>query len=666
MGNTTSVQQIRHGVRAFFSHVMPGALLPALTGVFLTIGYFISSEICIPLSEPRFFVALIVQCSACVLLFAGAYEGLAHVSTHRSASRNSVTNNSSPHTSSSHISSPRRPLLLRIIMPSWKWSAGAIIGDGVRISACWLPWVLLAYPGLRGFDSGDMIAQWFGLPALQQPAGTIWMHHPWLDTALYGTFAQMGRTVFGSVETGLFLLTILQMLVGAFSFAVVLAWFAAQGLRRSWLGFWTVFICFFPLFPLSTAGIVKDSTHAVVLILWTLLFFMIVRSGLAQLRSPWFFTLFIVWSVLFCLTLKTGPAVMACCLLFALFIKSRHADRLLLVMSLVITTLIAQFALPAYMKSHYDMREGNVSAALVVPIHMLSRVAHEHPEAATTAEKKALEGYFTYSWKELGDRYNPFIGDMLIDSHGNGAKFGMPSKQAIRAWARIGRRYPKEYVIAFLEQESGWFSLVSRDWSDKPDYIQRMRKNIVYPIFTEQGSALDQITGPLTLSQGSMAARDGWMMWTSTPLLDIPTLTALYTFILPIFLVYALFRSRRDRRMRELEGAEPVGQGDHIAHPYTDAHPNFYADVCAMLPFIMSAVVLYASAVSQSSISASAPRYAVPAIFAAPCVMCWLGLVLQGKGGIRRDLRVDRGKVSRSARRIRVGQRVGKHGRRHL
>ena len=61
---------------------------------------------------------------------------------------------------------------------SWK----SKMRDGMRIFMLWLPYILLLYPGIMYWDTGDQVAQFFGISVFGQKPGQIWDHHPFFYT----------------------------------------------------------------------------------------------------------------------------------------------------------------------------------------------------------------------------------------------------------------------------------------------------------------------------------------------------------------------------------------------------------------------------------------------------------------------------------------------------
>lgn len=587
------------------SRWLPAALIPFISGCALTVGYFLSTEYRIPFNEPRFLITLLVTCALSIFGFGLAFD-LFKIPVRKELSSLQLK---ATHTRRNSVFS----FLHKALTPELTLKTSSVLCDAIRMALCWSVWILLVYPGLRGYDSGDMMAQYLGLPALGQKAGVIWDHHPWFDTLLYGFFAKFGHDHLGAYVRGIYLLAVLQSVLAAFSFSLVFAWFRHSGLSRKWtLGvYW--FVSLFPLYPLSTAAIAKDNTHAIFMVPWALMFLVLATDRLKKITSPWFFALFFLDGVLCALTIKIGLPIILVSLFLLLFVRSQFPRRLLVVLCIIATIVFAGILPPRLLFHRLHIIPGNASAAYVVPIGMLARVAHDHPDGATAREKKILSTYIDWPWEELGKRYSIDTTDNIVTTAGQGTRPGRPSQDVIRVWRDIGRRYPKEYALAFLQLESGWFSFAAEDTTSKPIYLQRVRLNVLVPAYQEDGDAFDNMNGGLELTSGISAARDGYLMLCNTPVFNLPCMVPLYTLILPLFTLYALWRIGKARRR----------------HYHRAFHRLGYESFTALTPFLISAASVYICSVSQTSQHLSATRYVIPALFLVPIVVCFLRMQIE-------------------------------------
>ena len=99
------------------------------------------------------------------------------------------------------------------------------------ILLCWLPYMILFYPGCANPDVQDQLGQFFHNETmcwtrkyvnLVNPQHSYWNnHHPVFHTLVLGIFAQFGKQI-GHISVGIFLLTLIQMILMAGIFAYIL------------------------------------------------------------------------------------------------------------------------------------------------------------------------------------------------------------------------------------------------------------------------------------------------------------------------------------------------------------------------------------------------------------------------------------------------------------
>lgn len=117
------------------------------------------------------------------------------------------------------------------------------------IFACWLPWLIVYYPGSVPHDGYVELNMFFGIEPLTN-------HHPWILTMCMGAIFSMGRAV--SDSFGIFLIVLIFSLLEAFCYAVVCSKI------RKWKVFDTanvIILLFYgvvPVFGAYAQAVIKD------------------------------------------------------------------------------------------------------------------------------------------------------------------------------------------------------------------------------------------------------------------------------------------------------------------------------------------------------------------------------------------------------------------------
>ena len=150
------------------------------------------------------------------------------------------------------------------------------------IVLCWMPYVIALYPGVMWYDTSNQLLQWNHLPNLFTD-GQLTDHHPIADTAIFGLFVQFGNLI-GSGDLGIFLYTMIQTVVTASAMAYCLLYMRRIGASHRLCMAALAFVSLFPIFPMYSSPMVKDSLFLPIMVLFGVQCVEIVRSRGEVLR----------------------------------------------------------------------------------------------------------------------------------------------------------------------------------------------------------------------------------------------------------------------------------------------------------------------------------------------------------------------------------------------
>ena len=264
--------------------------------------------------------------------------------------------------------------------------------DSLRILVAWSPYIILLYPGVLYWDTGDQVAQFFGFSAFGQKPGEIWDHHPFFDTYLYGGFIWLGHAITGSYNVGIFLYAIAQCIFVAVTLACWLSYLKERSIGRLPLRICTMFLCFFPIFPIAFMGLSKDITHASFFIAWLLMFMRLVDSKLEKIKQPSFFFGFLILGLCSSLSKKMGMYIILFCLIILIFGKFKIRFKAVVVSIAAFLFAIVSIILPNYYYPKANIVPGGGQAAFAMPIELLGRSAHAYPQDLGVEGGYAVDG----------------------------------------------------------------------------------------------------------------------------------------------------------------------------------------------------------------------------------------------------------------------------------
>ncbi|WP_156097527.1 DUF6020 family protein [Bifidobacterium bohemicum] len=475
--------------------------------------------------------------------------------------------------------------------------------DALRILCCWLPYIILLAPGVIQWDTGDQLAQYFGLSVFGMKKGVIWDHHPFFDTYLYGWFASLGQTIFHSYIIGLFIYSVVQIIILSIALSWMLAYLGTKGTPRALLKGITAFFCFFPVIPICAMSIGKDFTNAVFTVIWGILFYKLIDSNLTLLKKPKFLVAFVLISLLNALSKKLGLYVIALCLLLVLIGHFRIQLKGAILAIIVCLTLTVNAILPLCVYPVLHIIPADAQATIAVPTQMMARAAHDHPTDISKNERYVVDNYLGNTWDVMAENYNPYIADPAT---GFMLKAKTSFSSFAKVWFSVGLRHPLSYLRGLTCLESGWLTFEGPSNIEEfphPPYNHFSVKMRPSTSSSVNKDTFGQIT---TVSKPSPENELVDRLYTTLmgiPVLNVLFYTALWTTVFPCFILYYLWR-KRNRAKR--------------------TNVIFYA-----LPTLISALSLFAcsTTLSTPSSGSSAMRYMYHLVLLLPAAIGLLSTI---------------------------------------
>lgn len=438
---------------------------------------------------------------------------------------------------------------------------------------CWAPYAKLLYPGLIWYDTGDQIAQYFGYPALNQPAGVVSSHHPVLDTIIFGAAARAGETWLGGYQAGLSALIMAQAALMCVILSAAIVYLRHIGTPLGAAACAFLFFALFPALPIFFMSLVKDSVHAVFFMPWLLMYVEACRSRLAALRSVPFTVGFALFGVLSALTTATGLYIVVLCVIGLPFLRTPSVALRCVAGGIAVTVIIAaQVVFPALAGRAVNVHKEDPNQILIAPMQMTARYVLDHPDDVTAQERDVINALSNVPVERMAESYNPFLADTVLH-----LSLKDPSyiRQYIAVWLRQGTRHPDSYLNGYAALESGWFSLrrtsdgnmgpsgpsgLSRLQESSADFIANQMlmqdDNSISPAFAHmlEQSGRERYRGN---EAGQQRVERIWKETCALPLVKWLTLTAVWSFVLPLFLLYCTVR-RHGRIGISLFAAAPL------------------------------------------------------------------------------------------------------------
>ena len=262
----------------------------------------------------------------------------------------------------------------------------------VFLVICWGIVLLAVYPGFFVYDAQDELMQ-----IITRQFNT---HHPLLHALYMGGIVQAGYKLFGSYNAGIFLFTVVQMLIAMSAVIYVAAKMHRFGFSTLFVRGVIAFFGLFPVFPMFILCSSKDSIFAIVVLLWLVETYEWIRFDDHKFNVKW-----LCLSVIMCLLRKNAIyALLLTGVFFVAFAVKKRMKAALLFMAAAILTFFCtsalEFATGASSSEHQEM--------LTVPIQQIARVYNLEPQVFTQEEREQINRYLP---DEYLRRYVPKLSD---------------------------------------------------------------------------------------------------------------------------------------------------------------------------------------------------------------------------------------------------------------
>jgi hypothetical protein len=337
------------------------------------------------------------------------------------------------------------------IQESKRWNSKSIFFiSWVSLFLCWIPVFLAFYPAILAYDFHRQVGE-----VIQ---GFIYFNNmqPLIHTWLIWVAIQIG-TALGSYEIGMAFYSIFQMLV-----ASVILGYSCTILYRLTKCKWAVFVTaiFYGIFPYNSVlsvGATKDVLFGVLFLLFILLYCEINFFTHPVKQKNVLMVLWVMEGILMLMFRNNALYAMALFIVLGILLLKREQKVRILVLGLILL-LGGKLALEGIQLAIGTQGRGSKSEMYSVLIQQFARVGYYHKDDMDADSHALVNRYVTEKYWEY---YNAPLADTVkawvaVDNYNNVWKGHMG--QVIADWAKLGLRYPNEYIDAFLALTSGyWF-----------------------------------------------------------------------------------------------------------------------------------------------------------------------------------------------------------------
>ena len=347
----------------------------------------------------------------------------------------------------------RKKLLDRI--PSDRKKARRVFA--LILALCWLPVILLCFPGNLTGDTHKSVR------SFDEPEAAVNM--PWFLNLLHGGAIRLGGLL-DSANDGLFVVCILQTLLFLYVYADFLGLMAEHGVPKGLLLCVATLFAIWPVFSTYAFSTVKDAVFT----LWLLYFSKCLTELLflkkkdadpaAIIPDPVRVWIELGLSALLLSFSRNGAVWIALISLAWLFLRLREYR--VRTVSIAASALILSLGVPAV----FGLGSSQIRENLSLPLQQTARVLQQHKTQMTEEELAEYEAVMSF---EDWARYEPGISDPV-----KSAFAPQPDSAYLRnffsLWAKEGLRHPETSLEAGILMNYGYWTPLA----DRSDLKERL------------------------------------------------------------------------------------------------------------------------------------------------------------------------------------------------
>lgn len=318
----------------------------------------------------------------------------------------------------------------------------------------WLPAYLILYPGVLSYD---MISQ--TTSALGEITNN---HHPVLHTWLIRVFMRMGEKLFSSYESGIGLLSLLQMIILSYALSRMVMLLKKKAVPILLVIGTAVLSAVWFMNACLSVTMIKDTLHAAFLVLFCCHFVEIATNPSEYIARKRNLVLFPIVSFFMCAFRNNGLHIYLFCFAILLVLRISRFRRVKRYLPLIAVVILPVIMFKIYTGPVFDalgIEPGQVREALSIPIQQLQRVAVKRA-GELTPEQTEMMGYYIddLEWRSWspGREYDPFISDPAKSCFIS-SRYEDDPIAFWKFYLQTGKQFSKEYLVAFLSNTLGYW-----------------------------------------------------------------------------------------------------------------------------------------------------------------------------------------------------------------
>lgn len=341
----------------------------------------------------------------------------------------------------------------------------------IIILICWLPYIISFYPVILSPDPSYQIMQFFHIDnkystysILLDPSVIITNHHPVIHTLLLGSMVKIG-TLLGSVNIGLFLYSIIQILILSSTLSYTIVFLKNIKIPKKYLLLCLIIYALTPVFPFYSMSAVKDVIFGSLIILYIISIYQFMNKKEITFKDMLKELLLMILIILF---RNNGFHVILLSFPFLLFYKNKKQILMIFLLMLTFNITYNKVILP-----YFKITPSSIREVLSIPFQQTARYVNEYDSELSGKDKKTIDQILEYD--TLATRYNPELADPVKNKFNRYYK-SEDLKEYFKVWKKGLFKHPITYIEATVHNTYGYFYPFKTNWYFYHKYDTRIVK----------------------------------------------------------------------------------------------------------------------------------------------------------------------------------------------
>lgn len=327
----------------------------------------------------------------------------------------------------------------------------------ITLLICYIPYIIVSYPAIFGWDMDVQITQAYPELGIYSPGYTknltlkegVYLnnHHPITHTLLIRVCMEIGMKVFSSLNIGIFICALLQLLSMLCIIAVLVRLLVELQISKKYIILMLLYYIISPRIQSYMFFITKDVLFAV----FSMMFILCLFQKITKYSKKKHNLLFVV-SILGIMLFRNDGRylLMISCLLIGILCRELRKKMFgYIVAVLFFGVFFSNILLPAF-----GVMPGSVREVLSIPFQQTARYLKNSSDSVTKEEKEAISAILDYD--VIIEKYNPEKSDAVKDTF-NVSATTEELKAYFKVYLQMFLKHPSHYIQATINNYYYYF-----------------------------------------------------------------------------------------------------------------------------------------------------------------------------------------------------------------